>query len=207
MQRCKSNASIPLPTLSILRMLYDSEKEELIVVSAFTKNFCVAFLEISLPRVQNNEDNSLVLPCLMNLIDSTSPTVSLSAQVVHILLSYLMAGSSQHGSVPESACKYVAKTDDTSNLFNFFVDLLVYRPPQTLSSLSQGPPPPASPNPPSPSTPPAPTTAFGMTQAGTSRLLSRHAEHFRSEKKLASLKLLIINLVSPSRGGLYRLPR
>ena len=192
MTRCKSNASIPLPTLSVVRMLYDAERSEMVDVPAFTKNFAVAFLEIGLPRVTNSESNDLILPCLMMLIDSTPSTVPLSAQLVHILLSYLLASQSPHSSVPESVCNYVVKTSSTSNLYNFFIDLLIYRPPQALlpsaPNASSSPSPPASPSPPTssptPPNPPAQTTASGMTQAGTARLLSRNKDYFRSEKKV-----------------------
>lgn len=169
--------------------------------------------QIGLERhpVSDDEASRAALPALMTLIDATPDSAPLLGQLVHIFLSWLVKMGTGRADIPEAACAYVAARSSASNLFNFFVDILIYKPPQRSSSLQQQAPQPDGPPSSGPSStevaPAAPaSTPFGMSERGATRLLSRHSEYFKSEKKLASLKLQLLSLVSPTRGSLYRLP-
>ena len=176
MTRAKANPEVTLPVDNIISLLY--EPPNLKKLSSFTVNFSLAFLELGLPRhtPSTTPDSSNILPCLVCLLEAAPPYSAQSSQVSHVLLEWLRRSPSTDSSskaLSEAVAKASQTKMDCSNLFNFLLDVLVYRPPMTLTSAPGATPPTSVPRNPFP-TPSPPNTAlppFGMNRAGQDRLL------------------------------------
>ncbi|GMH80169.1 hypothetical protein TL16_g08431 [Triparma laevis f. inornata] len=202
-QRCKTSPpnTVHLPLSSLLSLLYSPTSKSLLPLSSYTLNFTLAFLELSLPT--SSLPLSSTLPTLITLFNSLPKFSKQGDQLSYIILECIY--NDESNTVGEEIAEVLGKSKGVdSNLFDFFIDVLVYKPAQIIlpaSPSSSTPPtnPPTSTPPTTPAIPP-----FGMTSTGLTRLLSRRPYGFKSSSTLTAYKNKVINFVSPNRGGCWR---